>query len=189
MATEEHLRAMRADLEAKASFEPRAASTGVVWRAAPAAGTSVASGDALVELLDCERRFVEVSLSGRHFENIAPGDPATILLKGSGKRFTAHVEAVGGAGARFDHPNLASDTPSVAAGDVQILVRLDPVDLDDPNVAATFCDVGRTAEVRFARPKGAVAGQFIAHLKAFGGKALFGVGGTAEAATSDGDTR
>ncbi len=150
-ALEAQSAAIEADLARRRAFEPVAAAPAVVWRATPARGASVAVGDTLMELLDCEQRFVEVSLPGRHFERVRPGDPATILFKGAGARVGGRVEAVGGAGARFDHPSLASDPAEIGVGDVQVLVRLDPVDPSDADVAASFCDVGRTAEVRFAR--------------------------------------
>lgn len=150
-ALDAQLVAMASDLARRTSFEPVAPDSAVVWRAAPADGSSVAEGDLLMELLDCRNRFVEVSLPGRLFEEIRPGDPATILFKGASDRIGAHVEAVGGAGARFDHPSLASDPPEVDDGDIQVLVRLDPTNAGSPEVAASFCDVGRMAEVRFAR--------------------------------------
>jgi hypothetical protein len=146
--------AIASDFARRAMFEPVAPDDVVVWRAAPSSGSSVVAGDLLMELLDCRNRFVEVSLPGSLFEQIRPGDPATLLFKGAADRVEAHVEAVGGAGARFDHPSLASDPPEVDDGDIQVLVRLDPADVGAPEVAASFCDVGRMAEVRFLRSGG-----------------------------------
>lgn len=52
-------------LAAQQSFAPSSAVEGVVWRAAPETGTEVAVGDTLVEIVDCDRRFLEVSLPER----------------------------------------------------------------------------------------------------------------------------
>lgn len=149
------------DFLRRTTFAPEASSPGVVWRASSAEGTPVLPGDTLLEILDCSRRFVEVSLPGHLFERIRPGDPATVRFKGTAESFEAHVEAVGGAGARFDRPSLASDPIELSAGDIQVLVRLDPVDPAQSQVAAS-CDVGRTAEVRFAREGSATAGRILA---------------------------
>ena len=89
------------------------------------------------------------------------------MFKGA-DRIGAHGEAVGGAGARFDHPSLASDPPEVNDGDIQVLVRLDPADAADSDSAASFCDVGRMAEVRFARLGGGPLDRAAVAMASFG---------------------
>lgn len=150
-ALDRQVATVSADFLRRTAFLPRAAAPAVVWRGSPPEGTSIMAGDTLVELLDCRNRFIEVALPARLSGEIRPGDPAIIQLKGASEAFQARVEAVGGAGARFDHPNLASDPVDTGPSDIQVLIWLDPVDPNGPGVAATFCDVGKTAEVRFAR--------------------------------------
>lgn len=144
----------RIELAERERFEATAASTGVVWRASAAAGSKVLAGEEIAKLIDCERRFVEVAVSEAHFESIVPGSPATVRLKGSARAFEARVHAVRGSGAKPDHPDLSSEPPQVPPGQLRILVELAPPPLSGPEAAATaaaFCDVGRTADVRFDR--------------------------------------
>lgn len=149
---------------AGAHFGPDAAKAGVVWRASAARGSQVVAGEEVLKLVDCDRRFIEVAVSESHFESIVPGALAQVRLRGGSETFQARVDAVRGSGAKPDHPDLSSEPPQVAEGQLRVYVSLDPVDLEGEGAAASaaaFCDVGRTAEVRFDR---SVAGD----LKLFG---------------------
>lgn len=132
-------------------FAPRASTSGIIWKASPPADMPVLLGDDVVRLLDCERRFVEVAVAERHFEQIRPGDTAHIRLKGAGGWIDGHVAAVHGAGANFDRPALAAMRPGENENRLSVIVRLPAVDPNDPAVARAFCDVGRTADVRFKK--------------------------------------
>lgn len=132
-------------------FAPIASGNAVVQSLNARAGDDVNDGDQLMRLVDCDRRFLEVAVSERLFESIAPGSKATVQLRGSNQPFEARVTAVRGAGARLDSPDLAAQPPQVPEGQLRVLVALDPADLSDPATSASFCDVGRTAEVRFDR--------------------------------------
>ncbi len=146
----------RRAFERSGRFAPTASSSGVVWRASPAPGAEVLTGDEVLQLLDCDRRFIEVAVPERHFDDIRPGRPALVRLKGASEDFVATVAAVRGSGGKFEHPKLAAETPEVVDGQLRVLIRLAPPPLrseeDRARLAATFCDVGRTAEVRFERP-------------------------------------
>lgn len=135
-------------------FRLPAGTTGVVWQSSPGAGVTVNAGDEILQLLDCQHRFLEVAISERLFDQIRPGDPATVKLKGSSKEFTATVEAVRGSGASFARPLLAADPKKAEGDELSVIVGLAPADVADPRVAASFCDVGRSAEVRFDRDNG-----------------------------------
>lgn len=150
----EQIAMARIDLAANRTFLPEAATDAVVWRASAAVGNEVIAGDEILKLVDCGRRFVEVAISESHFETIVPGTPAYVRLRGSAEPFQARVEAVKGAGAKSDYAELSSEPPFVPEGQLRVFVGLDPADLDGADaerIAAAFCDVGRTAEVRFAR--------------------------------------
>jgi hypothetical protein len=105
----------------------------------------------VVQLLDCSRRFVEVFLRETAFEAIQPGDTATVQLRGSARTFQASVEAVRGAGNRGANGLLAAQPQQVPDGSLSVVLRLEPADVTEIGIAANFCDVGRTAEVRFDR--------------------------------------
>jgi multidrug resistance efflux pump len=153
LALEDQEAILAEDLARRSTFEPTAVAAAVVRRAAPGPGEAVAAGDTLMELLDCERRFLEVSLPGHLFERIRPGDRASVLLKGASARIEGEVEAIGGGGALFDGGSLAYRPPEIGPSSVQVRIRLAPANPAMPEVAATFCDVGRAAEVRFARDR------------------------------------
>ena len=142
------------DLAATEVFSPASASAGVVWRASAAVGSEVLVGDEIVKIVDCDRRFIEVSVSERHFESIVPGTHAQVRLRGSTESFEATVDAVMGSGAKTDQAELSSRPPQVPAGQLRVFIQLAPADLSGrarAETAAAFCDVGRTAEVRFDR--------------------------------------
>ena len=136
-------------IAARETFSPVAASAGVIWKQSGAVGETVVPGDVLVQMVDCEARFVEVTLAERHFGDIAPGDVAWVRLKGGGEAVSARVTAVLGAGAKFDHPRLAASVNEAKTNQLRVLVSLRGAGIDGE--PGDFCHVGRTAEVRFER--------------------------------------
>jgi multidrug resistance efflux pump len=131
------------------TFSPVAPSAGVIWKQSGAVGETVVPGDVLVQMVDCDARFVEVTLAERHFGDIAPGDTAWVRLKGDDEAVAARVSAVLGAGAKFDHPRLAASVAQAKPDQLRVLVSLRDAGIDGEPGA--FCHVGRTAEVRFER--------------------------------------
>jgi len=131
------------------TFSPVAPSAGVIWKQSGAVGETVVPGDVLVQMVDCEARFVEVTLAERHFGDIAPGDVAWVRLRGGDEAISARVDAVLGAGAKFDHPRLAASVNEAKPNQLRVLVSLRDAGIDGEPGA--FCHVGRTAEVRFDR--------------------------------------
>jgi len=136
-------------IAARATFSPVAPSAGVIWKQSGAVGETVVPGDVLVQMVDCEARFVEVTLAERHFGDIAPGDVASVRLRGSSEAISARVDAVLGAGAKFDHPRLAASVNEAKPNQLRVLVSLRDAGIDGE--PGGFCHVGRTAEVRFDR--------------------------------------
>lgn len=53
-------------------FVPVSGTGAVVWRASAAPGTELLAGDEILKLVDCEHRFIEVTVAERHFGTIAP---------------------------------------------------------------------------------------------------------------------
>lgn len=145
------IRAARQELHMREVFAPVAAANGVVWRASGAPGAGVLAGDEILQVLDCEHRFVEVSVPERHFDAIRLGARAYVELRGSAGRLEGTVSAVRGAGSKFEHPLLAAETPHVGEGQLRVLVVLDG-GVPEGDADRHFCDVGRTAEVSFDRP-------------------------------------
>ncbi|WP_375688543.1 HlyD family efflux transporter periplasmic adaptor subunit [Pseudooceanicola sp. LIPI14-2-Ac024] len=131
------------------NFRPKASTSGVIWEASGPAKTTVANGEQVVQILDCRRRFLEVILPERHFESISPGDRVTVLLKGATESFQAKVAAVYGSGARPNR-NMQAAQPRLMSNDgLRVIVGIGAAEVGDEDVARSFCDVGRSAEVRF----------------------------------------
>ncbi|MBM9594206.1 HlyD family efflux transporter periplasmic adaptor subunit [Roseitranquillus sediminis] len=155
-ALRQQIDSARRDAAGATVFAPEASVSGVVWSASPAQGLPVSAGDEMLRLLDCGRRFVEVILPDRHFDAMRPESLVSVQLRGSGERIVAPVQAVRGAGARADVRDLAAAPAEGDTSGLRVLVRLQPADVSRPGVAASFCDVGRTAEVRFPRKSGRI---------------------------------
>ncbi len=135
-------------------FQPVAATNGIIWTASRSAGASVTLGSDLFQVLDCDRRFMEVIFNERAFEDIPPGTEARVQLRGSQKTFVARVTSrhAAGSGAAQSAVDAAVLEPHENGG-VKVFLQLDPVDVADPETAAAFCDVGRTAEVQIRTPE------------------------------------
>ena len=143
------LRSIEVELEGLGRFRPAASTDGVIWTASRQAGASVTLGSDLFQILDCERRFMEVIFDERAFENLPPGTRASVRLRGAEHAFEATVVSrhAAGRGAAQSAVDAAVLEPYETGG-VKVFLRMDPADISDPAVATAFCDVGRTAEVR-----------------------------------------
>lgn len=148
------LDAIRDELDGMGRFRPSAPADGVIWTASRQAGASVTLGSDLFQILDCERRFLEVIFEERAFENLPQGTRASVRLRGSDTAFEATVVSrhAAGRGAAQSAVDAAVLEPYETGG-VKVFLRMEPADIHDPDVAAAFCDVGRTAEVQVRHPR------------------------------------
>ncbi len=141
----------RARLQSAAAYQAQLPAKHIVWRTLVSPGQSVASGDALLELADCTHRFVEVTLPERRMEAMQPGAPAQVRLIGSDDWLEGRIMGITGAAARRDAALVAADDTGRDAGALTVAIAL-------PATAtvskARRCDIGRLAEVRFARWRG-----------------------------------
>lgn len=145
---------LRDELDGLARFRPVASTDGVVWTASRQSGASVTNGSDLLQMLDCERRFIEVVFEERAFENLSAGTEATVRLRGSDTPFKARVVSrhAAGGGAAVSAVDAAVLTQDDSDG-VKVFLAMEPADVSDPAVAEAFCDVGRTAEVQIRHPR------------------------------------
>lgn len=146
------INALSSAMNSQENFTPMATASGVIWDASVGAGASVTAGDTILKVLDCSRRFLEVTLPERHFEGILPGAIANVTLSGSSDTFPAIVVATYGSGVRENTEYLATHSQTETIEGFRVIVELDGVDVSNASVARSFCDVGRTAEVRFNLP-------------------------------------
>jgi len=153
-AAASQLAALREEYDGLERFAPLASTNGVIWTASRREGASVTTGSDLFQVLDCERRFLEVVFDERAFESLPTGSEASVMLRGADQTFSATVVSrhAAGGGAAVSAVDAAVNEAEFANG-VKVFLRLDPADLGDPDVAQAFCDVGRTAEVRIRDPR------------------------------------
>ena len=143
------INAMSIDMIRQDTFEPIVSTNGIIWEASVKAGSSVAEGEKVAAILDCARRFIEVELPERHFESIPVGTTARVRLSGSAEVKVLKVVAAYGSGARPNRDMQAASPRIEASNGLKVILGVGPKDVTDTNVARSFCDVGRTADVRF----------------------------------------
>lgn len=169
------IRTMGLEAIRQESFKPNVTTSGIIWEASAREGTTVAFGESVAQVLDCSRRFLEVQLPERHFENIPTGTIATVQLKGSTDRFTAEVLAAYGSGARPNREMQAASPRIITIDGFRVIVGLGSANLKDAIAAGSFCDVGRTADVRFDLHQDSVLSRISRLLSGFGGTAPLNV--------------
>jgi hypothetical protein len=128
----------------------------VVWSMPATPGSVVSEGQSVLDLADCNHRFIAVELPDREFERIKPGDPASVRLIGSDEWRQGYVRQVRGSAARADDRLFAAQVPVATRGNITVEVSFPPA---GPIGDTTYCNIGRMAEVRFQRSQpGIVAG-------------------------------
>ena len=120
----------------------------VIWSLPASPGSVVEQGQTVLDLADCDRRFVAVELPEREFENIRPGDPASVRMIGSNEWRQGIVRQVQGSAARADDRLLAAQVPAAARGNITVEVSLPE---STPAAHSSYCNIGRLADVRFQR--------------------------------------
>jgi len=121
----------------------------VVWSTGASPGSAVTEGQGVLDLADCEHRFVVVQLQERDFEQIKAGDAAQVRLVGSNEWREGLVRQMRGSAARDDERLFAAQIPSAGQASITAEVSLPSGDMRVDG--ASFCDIGRLAEVRFRR--------------------------------------
>lgn len=121
----------------------------VVWTITASPGAPVVEGQTIMDLANCERRFVIVELPERDFESVTPGGRATVRLLGADTWIEGRVQQVLGSAARQDERLLAAQVPKAEGPRVSVEIALVADSL--PTETGRYCDIGRMAEVRIDR--------------------------------------
>jgi multidrug resistance efflux pump len=156
-AAEAELGVERARTDRIAAADLRAPTPGIVWRTALAAGGRAARNAPIAMLIDCSRPLIITLLPERHFEDVGPGTRASVRVTGSRAPRGATVRERRGMGAAEGADRLAGPVPAVRRGEFLVTLELDE---DGAAAGSGFCDVGRSAEVRFET--GAATGREVA---------------------------
>lgn len=102
-----------------------------------------------MSLIDCADLFISVKLHQRYFEEIRRGDVALVRPLGSKQAQEAYVRDVRGMGASDRADLFAAAIPTLQQDEFLATLRLDS---DwDPARSPNYCQVGRSADVRFRR--------------------------------------
>lgn len=123
--------------------------SGVTWRLTTQPGKHVEQGDSLVQLLDCNRRWVDVFVDEKGLQSLVPGTPAEITLYGEGAAtLRGQVSMVrSGVGRLAAGEDVAVALNQNLPRTTQVRVDLEPqADRGNPK---QFCYVGYTARVTF----------------------------------------
>lgn len=121
----------------------------VVWDLSVSAGTAVAEGQPVLDLADCNRRFISAELSARDFEAVDIGAHAMVRLVGSSDWVRGRITQVVGSAARREERLYAANVPQPGTRRIRVDIAL-PADVLSKG-ADHRCEIGRVAEVRFNR--------------------------------------
>ncbi len=102
-----------------------------------------------MRILDCRDLFVDILVPEVDYDEIYPGRDAEVRLFGRGDVFKGRVQAVKGSSAVVEKDSLAANEPEADERNARIRVTLAPSALNAD--FANFCQVGRTAQVRFSK--------------------------------------
>jgi multidrug resistance efflux pump len=143
------IEAERDRLERLDKYRPVLPARHVVWSTGASPGSAVTEGQAVLDLADCEHRFVVVQLPERDFEKIKAGDRAAVRLVGSTEWREGLVQQIRGSAARNDERLFAAQIPSPGPATITAEVSLPSDDVHADG--ASYCGIGRLAEVRLRR--------------------------------------
>jgi multidrug resistance efflux pump len=121
---------------------------GVVWRNGVVGGNHVVVGQEITRILDCRDLFVDILVSEADYDEIVPGREAEVRLYGGGDVIKGYVVSVRGNAAVVDETTLAATLPAGRGRNARIRVSLPESGLEKD--FENFCQVGRSAQVRFA---------------------------------------
>jgi hypothetical protein len=110
-------------------------------------GSNVVQGAELARILDCSELVVDILLGENQYDEIYPGRAAQVRLVGRDDIFVGDVQSVRGSAADVEEKMMAALLPEQKGKNARIRVRLAPSSLNTDY--ENFCQVGRTAQVRF----------------------------------------
>ncbi|WP_244424630.1 HlyD family efflux transporter periplasmic adaptor subunit [Methylobacterium nodulans] len=122
----------------------------MIWRNNVVAGSNAVVGNELVRLLDCRDLFVDVTVDEADYDDIHPGSAAEVRLLGSALVIRGTVVSVLGSHSAAEEVVLAALLPERTGKHAHLRIALEPNRMQTD--FANFCRVGRTVQVRIARP-------------------------------------
>lgn len=122
--------------------------TGIVWQHEFREGMQIQKNEQIMQILDCDRRWVDVFVDEKYIRLIHPGMKATIeLYGGANRRFRATVTKIrSGLGRLNPGEDLVIPIPENYPRQTQVRVTFDSA---GQKSQGNFCYVGYTARVVF----------------------------------------
>jgi multidrug resistance efflux pump len=156
--TEAELAKINRQLELNQQATIPSPTNGIVWSVESKAGEYVDPSTPIVEVLNCQNRWVEAFFSERNAEKIYPGKFVQVRLLGSeqGKVVNGRVESVrAGSGRVETGEDIAVPPPDSIRRQVAVRIKLDEISgqsaFPQKGETTQFCNVGRSTEVVFER--------------------------------------
>ncbi len=131
----------------------RASEFSVVLRSYVMPGTHIDEKTKVVDVIDCSKVFIDMTIHEGYFEKIKIGERVKVKLRGGTKPIHGMITHIRG-GAVFAEPekSVAGVAPIRRPHEMQVIIEIDKEDLYES--AADFCHVGRTGEVTFEGMRG-----------------------------------
>ncbi len=121
---------------------------GVVIRKLATENSQVSENQGIIDIIDCSRVYVDVTISQGYFEKIIPGQTVQVKLVGSDRPIKGTVVSVrGGALQPEKATNFIGLSMVDKSLDMQVFITIDEHDLKQTK--GDFCHVGRNATVTF----------------------------------------
>jgi multidrug resistance efflux pump len=156
--TEAELAKIDRQLELNQQAKIPSPTNGIVWSVESKAGEYVNPSTPILEVLNCQNRWVEAFFSEQNAEKIYPGKSVQVRLLGSkqDKVFSGRVESVrAGSGRVETGEDIAVPPPDSIRRQVAVRIKLDDMTgqsaLTQKGETTQFCNVGRSTEVVFER--------------------------------------
>lgn len=127
----------------------RADFKGVIWRNSVVEGSNVVVGAELTRILDCRQLFVDIVVDEVNYDDVYPDLDADVRLYGRADLIPAKVLFVRGSRATTEDQTLAARLPHGTEKYAWVRLGLAPSEINKD--FQNFCQVGRSAIVRFAK--------------------------------------
>jgi multidrug resistance efflux pump len=142
------LQQAEADVQRDQLAQVKAPTSGVIWKLSAQPNKFVQEGESLGQVLDCNKRWVDVFVEEQALRSLKPGTPATIELYGaSTEPLQGKVSLMrSGMGRLAAGEDVAVPTTPNLPRNTQVRVDIDPSSKIEPGM---FCYVGYTGKVTF----------------------------------------
>jgi len=120
---------------------------GVIWRRRDPAGQEILRGTSVLDIIDCNRIFVEATVYERFLSRIEVGKTAQIKMLGDNRKLNAQVASTMGSAINIHTSGNVAVPLRKNPGEATVILNIEH---DEQRFNVSMCGVGRTAEVAFS---------------------------------------